>query len=158
MSPVVLRWVTVLLISMSLAACAPGPTSSRAPAVFDSPAVADSRGEERSLLVGVRSEPVSLANRLLQPALVSISLPRRMFNAELAYLDDRGVTQAYLLKELPRLDTEAWRVFPDGRMETTYRLKDGITWHDGHPLTAHDLVFSWRVYATPALGHSSLAP
>ena len=26
-------------------------------------------------------------------------------------------------------------VFPDGRMETTYRLKPDLTWHDGAPLT-----------------------
>jgi peptide/nickel transport system substrate-binding protein len=39
-------------------------------------------------------------------------------------------------------------------METTYRLKPNLTWHDGHPLTADDFVFAWQVYATPELGVS----
>jgi peptide/nickel transport system substrate-binding protein len=158
MSGVVLRWVVLVVFAASLAACVPAPAPSIAPGGASQPASAASRAEERTLVVAVRSEPVSLATRLLQPALVSISLQRRMFNAELAFLDDKGVTQPYLLKELPQLNTEGWRVFPDGRMETTYRLKDGLTWHDGHALTAHDVVFSWRAYSTPGLGHSTLSP
>ena len=43
-------------------------------------------------------------------------------------------------------------------METTYRLRPNLTWHDGAPLTAEDFVFSWRVYANPDLGLSSHAP
>jgi peptide/nickel transport system substrate-binding protein len=43
-------------------------------------------------------------------------------------------------------------------METTYRLKPGLTWHDGTALSAEDFVFAWRVYATPALGTSSSPP
>src|SRR5947207_62730 len=46
----------------------------------------------------------------------------------------------------------------DGRMETTYRLRPNLTWHDGTPLTAEDFVFSLRMYSTPALGLASLAP
>src|SRR4051812_2610925 len=151
------RSVLLLLLAAVLAACTAGPPSppARGPAQTTG---AEARGQDRTLVVAVRSEPVSLAVRLLQPALVSIALPRRMFNAELAYLDDKGITHPYLLQELPRLNTESWKVFPDGKMETTYRLREGLTWHDGHALTAHDLVFTWRVYTIPALGHSTLAP
>jgi peptide/nickel transport system substrate-binding protein len=31
-------------------------------------------------------------------------------------------------------------------METTYKLRPGLAWHDGQPLTAEDFVFAWRVY------------
>jgi peptide/nickel transport system substrate-binding protein len=31
-----------------------------------------------------------------------------------------------------------------------WRLKPGVTWHDGHPLTADDLVFNWEYAADPA--------
>jgi ABC-type transport system substrate-binding protein len=37
-------------------------------------------------------------------------------------------------------------------METRYRLRPGLTWHDRTPLSSEDFVFAWRVYATPALG------
>jgi peptide/nickel transport system substrate-binding protein len=39
-------------------------------------------------------------------------------------------------------------------METVYRLRPDLAWHDGQPLTADDFVFAWQVYATPAFGRS----
>src|SRR5205823_288854 len=59
---------------------------------------------------------------------------------------------------LPQLNTDTWRVFPDGRMETTYRLKPGLSWHDGAPLTAEDFVFTADVYRYPDYGTASLVP
>jgi len=31
----------------------------------------------------------------------------------------------------------------------TFQLKEGVLWHDGHPLDAEDVRFSWSVYANP---------
>jgi peptide/nickel transport system substrate-binding protein len=47
------------------------------------------------------------------------------------------------------LNTESWKVFPDGSMDTTYVLRPGLTWHDGAPLTANDFVFASRLYSDP---------
>ncbi len=80
-----------------------------------------------------------------------------VLNANLSFVDERGLPQPFLAESLPQLNTETWRVLPDGRMETTYRLKPILTWHDGHQLTAEDFVFSWRVYATPEFGVSETA-
>src|SRR5439155_19119250 len=63
-----------------------------------------------------------------------------------------------LADALPQLNTDTWRLFPDGRMETLYRLKSGLTWHDGTPLSAEDFVFAWRVFAKPELGNSTSPP
>ena len=46
----------------------------------------------------------------------------------------------------------------DGKMETTYRLKPNLTWHDGTPLTAGDFVFSYQLYSTPEVGQGTLPP
>jgi ABC-type transport system substrate-binding protein len=70
----------------------------------------------------------------------------RLFNAALSMIDDKGAPIPYLAESLPQLNTDAWRVFPDGRMETTYRLRANLTWQDGAPLTADDFVFAYRVY------------
>jgi len=67
------------------------------------------------------------------------------------WFDEREVAHPYLIEAVPQLNTDSWRVFPDGRMETTYRLRPNLTWHDGTPHTADDFVFAWRVYATPSL-------
>jgi peptide/nickel transport system substrate-binding protein len=73
-------------------------------------------------------------------------------------LDDQGNPQPYLAQALPQLNTDGWKVFPDGTMETTYRLKPNLTWHDGTPLTPEDFIFSWKVYSTPELGSAGLQP
>jgi len=87
-----------------------------------------------------------------------VSTTTRLFNAGLDLLDDRTVAQPYLAEALPQLNTDSWRVLPDGRMETVYHLRPNLAWHDGRPLTAEDFVFSWRVYSTPELGSAGAPP
>ncbi|HEY1333424.1 MAG TPA: hypothetical protein VGF31_04140, partial [Myxococcaceae bacterium] len=64
--------------------------------------------------MAIRVEPSSIATRLLQAAGVGLYLPKRMFNAEIARLDDHAVAQPYLVEALPELNTDSWRVLPDG--------------------------------------------
>jgi peptide/nickel transport system substrate-binding protein len=82
----------------------------------------------------------------------SLSNTRRLFNAQLDFLDEREEVHAYLAEALPSLGGDSWRVLPDGTMETRYRLKPELVWQDGTPLAAEDFVFAWQVYATPDLG------
>jgi peptide/nickel transport system substrate-binding protein len=144
----------VALLSLSLAACAPprgtgSPTGPASPQTGSAPF-------DRTLSTAIRVEPDSLATRpILSGAFASFALARRLFNAELTLTNDRGIPTPYLAEALPQLNTESWRVFPDGRMETTWKLKPGIAWHDGAPLSAHDFVLAWRVYGTPEFGAAS---
>src|SRR5213075_2573242 len=82
----------------------------------------------------------------------------RLFNATLSLIDDRGEPRPYLAETLPRLISDAWQVAPDGHMETTYRLRENLTWQDGMPLTADDFVFAFRGYKDPSLGVFLAAP
>ncbi len=112
----------------------------------------------KTLVVAVRGEPPSIASKPVIAFSGSLDNPRELFNANLDVRDERGVTHPVLAEALPQLNTETWRVFPDGRMETTHKLKPNLTWHDGTPLSAEDFAFAWRVYATPDFGHASTAP
>ncbi|MBM2810583.1 MAG: hypothetical protein HW416_1342 [Chloroflexi bacterium] len=112
----------------------------------------------RTLVIAARNEPISLASRSPREGQVNPLIPKAMFNAELALLDDRGEARPYLAEALPRLNSDTWRVFPDGRMETTYRLKPNLTWHDGSAFSAEDYVMSWRIFSVPALGLAGQAP
>jgi peptide/nickel transport system substrate-binding protein len=85
-------------------------------------------------------------------------MPRTLFNAKIALDDDHGAFRPFLVEGLPRLNTDTWRLLPDGRMETTYRLKPGLVWHDGNPLTPQDFAFSWQVYATREFGLANSTP
>ncbi|HEY3117875.1 MAG TPA: ABC transporter substrate-binding protein [Chloroflexota bacterium] len=75
----------------------------------------------------------------------------RVFNAGLAIADTRGEFHPYLAESIPQLNTDTWRVTLDGRMETTWKLRPGLTWQDGTPLTADDFAFAYQVYAAPGL-------
>ncbi len=44
------------------------------------------------------------------------------------------------LEPLPEL-AKSWELSPD-KLTYTFRLQDGVTWHDGKPFTADDVVFS----------------
>jgi peptide/nickel transport system substrate-binding protein len=142
-------WATiaVLLIGCSPAA---GPTvgsggGSQAPAAV-----------QRTLVMVVRTEGESIAGKSLTNPGTNI-IPAGPFNAGLAIRDRSEVPHPYQAESLPQLNTDSWRVSPDGRMETTYRLKPNLTWHDRTPLTAHDYAFAFRVYSVPEVSYSAIA-
>ncbi|MEA2640513.1 MAG: peptide/nickel transport system substrate-binding protein [Chloroflexota bacterium] len=72
-----------------------------------------------------------------------------MLHRGLADIDDKGVFFPSAAVALPSLDDGTWRVFDDGHADTTWRLRPNARWHDGSPLTAEDVVFSWQVAITP---------
>jgi peptide/nickel transport system substrate-binding protein len=110
----------------------------------------------RTLVVAHRYEPSNLAPKVLQSN--GTFNTARLFNAALSLIDDQGISRPYLAETLPQLRTDTWRVFPDGRMETVYTLRDGLTWQDGAPLTADDFAFAYRVYTDPSLGYFISTP
>ena len=148
--PVAALGVALTVVGCSAPPAAPGPQS------VGQPASASVGG--RTLVIAIRVEPASIASLPLQSGGVSLTTTRRIFNATLALYDERGEPLGYLAETLPKLDTATWRLLEDGRMETTYRLKAGLRWHDGAPLTARDAVFGWQVYSTPALGLGASLP
>jgi peptide/nickel transport system substrate-binding protein len=113
---------------------------------------------QRTLVMLSRGEPPSVSARAIQPYSGSLKGPIRLFNAMLDFIDDREIPQPYLAEALPQVYSDSWRIFPDGRMETTYRLRPNLTWHDGAPATAADFVFGWQVFSAPALGGAGIEP
>ncbi len=75
-----------------------------------------------------------------------------LFNASLAIIDESETPHPQLAEALPELNTDSWRVYPDGRMDTVYRLRPGLTWHDGKPLTPRDFQFALQVAKDPGFG------
>jgi len=109
-------------------------------------------GQSRTLVAAMANEPPSIAALAPIAGGFGSNFSYRPFNAFIELIDDRGVVRPYLVEALPALNTETWQVFPDGRMQTRYRLRPNLTWHDGAPFTAEDFVFAWQVAMTPGLG------
>ena len=52
---------------------------------------------------------------------------------------------------------ESWEISSDGQ-QYTFRIREGVNWHDGKPLTVDDIIFTMHRYANPcnATGRSGL--
>lgn len=142
---VVTRGVVFTVVAAVFAGCATPPSAPGAP-TGESPTTS---AQPRTLVVAFRYEAVDLSDKIPDPVSTS---EKPLFNAGLTGRDQRNAVQPVLAETLPQLNSDSWRVFPDGRMETTYRLKPNLTWHDGRPLAADDFVFAWRLYTDTGLG------
>lgn len=129
------KWwgVIVAVTATALAACRPADRSSTS--TNPAPPVDQPSPTLRAIL---RTEPVSLTESLGRNYLVvaMFGSPLVGFSHELRYP---------ILSSAPQLGTDTWQVLPDGRMETTFRLKPGLTWHDGGLLSAEDMVLARQV-------------
>jgi peptide/nickel transport system substrate-binding protein len=77
----------------------------------------------------------------------------RIFYEPLAAWDPEGNLVPMLAAEIP--DLENGGVAPDG-MSVTWRLKKDVSWHDGRPFTADDVVFNWEYAADPATAATTI--
>ena len=71
----------------------------------------------------------------------------RLFYEPLAGWDGEGNLRALLAAEIPSRENGA--VAADGK-SVVWKLKKGVTWHDGKPFTADDVVFTWAFAKDPA--------
>lgn len=70
---------------------------------------------------------------------------RQLVGAGLTIVDDRGERRGQLAEVFPSLENGLWKLLPDGRMETTWKLRPNARWHDGTLFTADDVLFTGRV-------------
>ncbi len=71
----------------------------------------------------------------------------RVFYEPLANWDVDGNLLPVLAAEIP--SRENGGLLPDGKT-VVWKLKKGVTWHDGQPFTADDVVFNWQYATDPA--------
>ncbi|WP_085935702.1 peptide ABC transporter substrate-binding protein [Enhydrobacter aerosaccus] len=71
----------------------------------------------------------------------------RIFYEPLAGWDPEGNLQPVLAAEIP--SRENGGLAADGK-SVVWKLKQGVTWHDGKPFTADDVVFNWQYATDPA--------
>jgi len=77
-----------------------------------------------------------------------------IFYEPLAGWDPDGNLVPFLAAEIPTIENGS--LAEDGK-SVTWKLKQGVTWHDGKPFTADDCVFNWEYAADPATATYDIA-
>lgn len=77
----------------------------------------------------------------------------RVFYEPLASWDPDGNLSPVLAAEAPSVENGG--VAKDG-LSVTWKLKQGVKWHDGQPFTADDCVFNWKYASDPATAATTI--
>jgi len=139
--------VLIALVSVAASACSSaspaGPQNRSAGAQpTAAPEVA------KSLVVAIPSEPEGFGEMFAGGNSGPEHL-QAMLHRDLVQPDERGTYIPEVAADLPSQEKGTWTILPDGRMNTIWELKPNVLWHDGGPLRADDVFFSWQVAIAP---------
>lgn len=133
------RWIAMVLSLALVAVFSPGAWAEGVvPAVVEVPEIGRYGG---TLRTGQISDPKTF-NYYLYKESSSNDVLQHVFEGLVAV---DGVTA----EVVPSLAYK-WEVSEDGLTYTFY-LRQGVTWHDGHPLTADDVIFSFDLVYDPSI-------
>src|SRR6266542_4381383 len=119
------RWTgtaaDVLGLAVLVSACAPGRPLSPGGAT-------DAQTAKKQIVASIFSTPAGMHQELTNPQGTSGSVPGlpdiyQMLGGGLTYLDAESVRHPWLAEAIPSVENGLWIVLPDGRMETTWRIK-----------------------------------
>ncbi len=133
--------------ALLLAACAPAATATQAPSAGE-PTAAEAMPAEQ----GPQGTLTVAFQPLVQtdPALISSDAEVFVANAVYDYLVDIDPVSSL---PVPRLATD-WTVSDDG-LSYTFNLASGVTFHDGSPLSADDVVWTFNRLRNPDAGYAT---
>jgi peptide/nickel transport system substrate-binding protein len=134
------------LVALLAAACA-GPQSST-PSGGRSSADSPPPSGPTRITAAIKGEATSLSRNLNSfggGTVQGTSELERLVHVGLTIQDDHGNRHPRLAEAVPSVANGRWQVRPDGRMETTWTIRNTAVWHDGIPVTAEDLVFTATV-------------
>lgn len=101
------------------------------------------RGPKRAV-AAIYGDPSSLIERMntAQVSIPGSSAVEQLVHAALTEVNGQGKLQPLLAEAVPSIENGLWRVLPDGRMETTWKIRAEARWQDRAPLVAEDFVFA----------------
>lgn len=130
-------WLCLLAF---LAGC--GAPARQESAVRESAARPPAAGPKRITAI-IQSVPTTVFNRFNPgQTQAGVDAIEGLLNAGLSTLDSRDELLPQLAEAVPSIESGLWKVFPDGRMETSWTIRPRVEWHDGAPFTSADLAFT----------------
>jgi peptide/nickel transport system substrate-binding protein len=140
-------------IVMLLAACAQGaPPPASSGAAQPPQASGNGSATQKTLRIALQGFEEPNANGIISYGSVGGFDPLEhfmLFHASLTVYDQQGTLVPRLAQKVPNLQDGDWKVNADGSMDVTWKLKPGLTWHDGTPLTTSDFAFGVQVTNDP---------
>lgn len=145
--------VSLVLTLVFLGACAAPPRQATGP----SPAGGEPAKPValKRVVAAVQGDPFTLnyqmssASGFTPPGSEALE---ELVNTGLTRLDNKGVLHPTLAEAVPSTENGLWTMLPDGRMETTWKIRPNAWWHDGTPFTAEDLRFTMAVVRDREVG------
>jgi peptide/nickel transport system substrate-binding protein len=132
------------VIAMVLVGCAAPGGSSRPSSNAIAPA--SQPAAPKRIVAAIMADPAVIHRALIFPGHSGQAGDLAdLVSAGLTIQDSKGVRQPLLAENVPSVEAGTWRVQPDGKMETTWRIRPNARWHDGAPVTAADMVFTATV-------------
>lgn len=138
-------WIRIGLISLGLITACASPQTTPA---GQREAMEPNDATPKRLVAAIRGNPKFMSNTLnaggggrIDGAPELGGLTSSGFSVN----DESGQFVPVLAEQLPSIDNGRWRLLPNGRMETTWVIRQGSVWHDGTPFNAGDVAFTARV-------------
>ncbi len=108
----------------------------------------------KSIVIGMGQEP----DRIYNSTMFVTSLVSNLVYDNLVDVDDRMQAFPKLAADIPTIENGLAVFVGDGadrHLEVTFPLRQGVTWSDGVPFTADDVVYFWRLMTNPESGYDT---
>src|SRR5579871_1191608 len=144
-----------LALLVLFAGCAsPGAPASTPQSSAAAPTAAPAAAAPKSIVMALSAEPSTVGPFEIGGSWFQGPIYQIMHDFLVVH-DTEGTPHPHLATGRPSVDDGSWKVFPDGTMETTWHLRQGVTWQDGTEFTAQDVVFTWNVINNPRVPWSN---
>jgi peptide/nickel transport system substrate-binding protein len=140
------RTAAVVAASLTIVATACGPAApTGGPSAAPTAAATAGPVKGGTVTIAVWQEPANLApyyqNQTVQGTVLDLVVEG------LLQTQPNGEAVGLLAESLPTVNNGGVKISADGKkMDVTYKLKPGIKWSDGKPLTSADVKFTWQVW------------
>lgn len=133
--------LTALIFALALTACAPAGAPGSGSDAAARPA------QPKRITVGLEGMLLNFGSDSKGPA---GEAPLLGIVHSGLYVRDTFATQIPRVAEtIPTQENGLWKLFPDGRMEVTWKIRPDARWHDGAPITSADLLFNAALRQDP---------
>ncbi|HZT09251.1 MAG TPA: ABC transporter substrate-binding protein [Chloroflexota bacterium] len=141
-----------LVLALLFAGCAGDTGSARTSTSPNSTSVEPPSAAPKRIIAGVMGVHSTANSKTIGPGRPpGFDALEALVSAGVANADDHGNLRPQLAEAVPSVDNGLWTVEPDGRMQTTWKLKSTALWQDGVPVTTDDLLLTADVSQDPDL-------